>query len=109
MKKVVLKESDLISLIKKIIKEREEEVETIYFIIGIPIKKPGKPMKGKMVWGNYKDGSTLFIPYGEHSKYNSKIKFYDNEIKAKKDAMWLRKSFPDMEIIIEPITRKVWK
>lgn len=101
MKKVILRESDLIRIIERIVNEGKDDLKKAYIIVVTPIKQPGKPIMGKMVWGKYKDGSTILIPYGEFSHYNSSPKLYFNPIDAEKDAKLLRRSFPKTDVSIE--------
>ena len=103
MKKVVLSENDLFRIVERVILEREDEVKKAFIIVATPIEKPGKPTMGKMVWGKYKDGSTLFIPYGKYIENNSKPNLYFNIEDAKKDVMKLK--IPNTTITIEPLVK----
>lgn len=105
MKKVVLRESDLIRIVQKIVLEREEEVKKAYILVAKPIKEPGKPRLGKMVWGKYKDGSTIFIPYGQYKEYDSKPNLYFSIEDASKEAESLMKFYRNLVITIEPLKK----
>lgn len=98
MKKIIIKENDLINIIKRVINENEDFV---YTIVGFHNKTPNK----RYVWGEYKDGSTLFIPYGEHSKFNSKIKYFNTFELAKKKITLLRNQNPNLILRVEPLKK----
>jgi hypothetical protein len=96
MKKVVIKDSELISLIKNIIKEeRKSDLKTYYVIKATSGKK-------SFYWGLYKDGSKLFIPTINWGDYDSKPKFYESIEEAKKTLKRLEKYVPTYSYTIKP-------
>lgn len=101
MKKVIISENELINIIEKLL--LESDYNERYIIVSNSIKKPGKPLTGKMVWGKYKDGSTIFIPFGNYISNNSKPIIYSKISDAEKDIKWLKRTFPNAEITIEPL------
>jgi hypothetical protein len=102
MKKIVLSESELISIIKRIVKE-SDEVRKAYIIVATPHKIEGFPRSGKLVWGKYKDGSTLFIPYGRYTELDSKPNIYFSPEEAEKDLVSLVRLYTKADIKLEPL------
>jgi hypothetical protein len=86
-----------------IIKEVKDKLKTAYIVVVTPIKKPGKPIIGKMVWGKYKDGSTLLIPYGRYMEYDAKPNLYFNMEDAEIEARSLQRLYPNVLVTIEPL------
>jgi len=76
----------------------EEQLEMIkgglsesYIIVLKREKKSGEPRTGEMVYGYYKDGSTVYIPKGRYVEFDSKPKIYKTEEEAQKDLELFRK------------------
>jgi hypothetical protein len=96
MKKVVIKESELISLIKNIINEERKSDLKTYYVIEATIGRK------QFYWGVYKDGSTLFIPTKNFGGYDSKPKFYESIDDAEKTLKTLKKYIPTYTYEIKP-------
>lgn len=102
MKKVVIKESELISIIERLVIEssilkenRRDELKT-YYVIEATIGRK------EFYWGVYKDGSTLFIPTKNFGEYDSKPKFYESIDDAEKTLKTLKKYIPTYTYEIKP-------
>jgi hypothetical protein len=96
MKKVVIKESELISLIKNIIKEERKSDLKTYYVIEATIGNKS------FYWGLYKDGSKLFIPTKNWGDYDSKPKFYESIEEAEKTLNRLERYVPTYTYKIKP-------
>ena len=102
MKKVVIKESDLISIIEKVIfnshilrESSDKELNTRYVIEATAGKK-------QFYWGFYRDGSTLFIPTKNFSDHNSKPKLFDSVGEAREELNTLKTYVPTYTYKIKP-------
>jgi hypothetical protein len=102
MRKVIISESKLISLVELMVNEASimmentrNDLKTYYVIEATNNKK-------RFYFGEYKDGSTLFIPTINFSEYNSKPKFYGSESDAEKDLDILKKYVPTYTYEIKP-------
>jgi hypothetical protein len=70
MKKIMLKESDLISLIEKVI---NEQLPALNYVI--MVTKGSK----QYYWGTYRDGSKMFIPVNGYSDLKSTPILYSSK------------------------------
>jgi len=96
MKKLIIKESELISIIENIIKEEKKNDLKTYYVIEATIGNKS------FYWGLYKDGSKIFIPTTNWGAYNSKPKFYDTIESAEKTLKKLKRYVPTYTYKIKP-------